>query len=72
LRLLSEVKTRGVSGLVLTQLTDVENERNGALTYDRVLKHDISAEKTAAALREQFGQWYGPGAARPHGAKKTN
>jgi len=29
------VKKPGVSGLVWTQITDVENERNGLLTYDR-------------------------------------
>jgi len=29
------VKNPGVSGLVWTQITDVENERNGLLTYDR-------------------------------------
>ncbi|MEI6809024.1 MAG: sugar-binding domain-containing protein [bacterium] len=29
------VKIPGVSGLVWTQITDVENERNGLLTYDR-------------------------------------
>ena len=29
------VKSPGISGLVWTQITDVENERNGLLTYDR-------------------------------------
>ncbi|MCX6875259.1 MAG: beta-galactosidase [Verrucomicrobia bacterium] len=29
------IKSPGISGLVWTQLTDVENERNGLLTYDR-------------------------------------
>ncbi|MCE9611285.1 MAG: hypothetical protein K8R23_13910 [Chthoniobacter sp.] len=29
------VKIPGISGLVWTQLTDVENERNGLMTYDR-------------------------------------
>ena len=29
------VKDPGVSGLVWTQITDVENERNGLMTYDR-------------------------------------
>ncbi len=29
------IKNPGVSGLVWTQITDVENERNGLLTYDR-------------------------------------
>ena len=29
------VKTPGVSGLVWTQITDVEKECNGLLTYDR-------------------------------------
>ena len=29
------IKNPGISGLVWTQITDVENERNGLLTYDR-------------------------------------
>ena len=39
----------GLSAAVYTQLTDVETESNGLLTYDRkVIKVDL--EKTAAAV----------------------
>jgi len=41
------VKKPGVSGLVWTQITDVENERNGLLTYDRG-KFTEDPEKVAA------------------------
>ena len=41
------VKKPGVSGLVWTQITDVENERNGLLTYDRG-KFNEDPEKVAA------------------------
>lgn len=44
--MLSEYKARsGMSGAVFTQLTDVEQEINGFLTYDRVLKVDTSQIK---------------------------
>jgi len=42
----------GLSALVLTQLTDVENETNGTLTYDRQLKPKISAQGSAAGIAE--------------------
>ena len=60
---LPQVKSPGCSGLVLTQLTDVENEKNGAIKYDRTLKGNIPAEKTGTEMREKLKQWYGPGAA---------
>jgi beta-galactosidase/beta-glucuronidase len=41
------VKKPGVSGLVWTQLTDVENERNGLMSYDRGTFHE-DPEKVAA------------------------
>ncbi|MCX6928956.1 MAG: hypothetical protein NT154_37955 [Verrucomicrobia bacterium] len=37
----------GVSGMIYTQLTDVENELNGLLTYDRLPK--INVQRIAAA-----------------------
>ena len=42
IRMLSQFKSaNGMSGAVFTQLTDVEQEVNGFLTYDRVSKVDI-------------------------------
>ncbi len=41
------VNKPGVSGMIYTQLTDVENELNGLLTYDRLPK--INVQRTAAA-----------------------
>ena len=39
---------KGLAGSVYTQTTDVENEVNGLLTYDRkVLKYDSEALKKA-------------------------
>ena len=48
LRFLDQVRSPGASGLVLTQTTDVEYERNGALTYDRILKNPQELERNAA------------------------
>ena len=64
-----EVKSPGVSGLVLTQLTDVENERNGAIHYDRTAKDNVPVEQTGAEMREQLKAWYGPGAPSRLGIK---
>jgi hypothetical protein len=44
----------GLSAVVLTQLTDVENETNGALKYDRTLKPQIPLEKTGAEIIEKL------------------
>jgi hypothetical protein len=41
------VSKPGVSGMIYTQLTDVENELNGLLTYDRLPK--VNVQRTAAA-----------------------
>ncbi|MEI8372838.1 MAG: sugar-binding domain-containing protein [Planctomycetota bacterium] len=65
LRHIAAVKA-SVSGLVLTQITDVENEsNNGALTYDRRLKGRSTPEQIQAQLREAFRPWNGPGPDRP-------
>ncbi|MFO0926676.1 MAG: glycoside hydrolase family 2 TIM barrel-domain containing protein, partial [Gemmataceae bacterium] len=46
-------KTHGLSGAVYTQLTDVETEANGLITYDRaVIKVDL--KRVAAANRGDF------------------
>lgn len=44
------IEAPGVSGMIYTQLTDVENELNGLLTYDRQLK--IDPHRLAAAHAE--------------------
>jgi beta-galactosidase/beta-glucuronidase len=44
------VEKPGVSGMIYTQLTDVENELNGLLTYDRLPK--VNVQRTAAAHGE--------------------
>jgi hypothetical protein len=52
-RKLAELKEKGLSAAVYTQLTDVETEANGLLTYDReVIKPNL--EKIAAANRFDF------------------
>jgi len=45
----------GISGLAYTQITDVENERNGFLTYDRS-KFKKDTVKWAAENKKHFGQ----------------
>lgn len=55
LRRLWDLKGRGLSGGIYTQLTDVEGECNGLLTYDReVLK--VDAERAGRAARGQFSR----------------
>jgi hypothetical protein len=52
-RLLQEdVERKGLSAIIITQLTDVENETNGALTYDRILKGKIPAEQVGESVRK--------------------
>lgn len=41
-QILTFKSTRGLSAAVYTQITDVELECNGLLTYDRILKSDVS------------------------------
>lgn len=43
-------KSQALSAVVYTQLTNVENERNGLLTYDRAVIQ-VDADKIAAANR---------------------
>jgi hypothetical protein len=50
---LSESNTLTISGMVNTQLTDVENETNGALNYDRTTKADVPLEKNGTDLIEK-------------------
>ena len=59
-RLLPEVESLALSAVVITQLTDVENEKNGALTYDRVLKGKIPAELKGAEMRAKLAKGLGP------------
>jgi beta-galactosidase/beta-glucuronidase len=46
----------GISGLVLTQITDVEKERNGLLKYDRST-FKIDFEKWSKANRNWYSKW---------------
>jgi beta-galactosidase/beta-glucuronidase len=50
-----------VSGFCYTQLTDIEQETNGLLTYDR--KPKVDAESVAAIHRTLFGEARAPAAA---------
>ena len=59
-RLLPEVEALALSAVVITQLTDVENEKNGTLTYDRLLKGNLPAEKRGAEMRAKLLQALGP------------
>ena len=48
----------GVSAFVYTQISDVEDETNGFMTYDReVLK--VDAEKTRALMQRVYEAFYG-------------
>jgi len=49
------VRNPGISGLVWTQLTDVENERNGLLSYDRS-KFSEDPKQVAARNAEYAGK----------------
>lgn len=48
-------KSKGLSGAVYTQLTDVETEANGLTTYDRAVTK-VDLERVAAANRGDFTQ----------------
>ena len=53
-RMLADLQKKGLCAAVYTQITDVETEANGLLTYDRaIIKPD--ADKIAAANRFKFG-----------------
>ena len=53
-RKMAELQKKGLCAAVYTQITDVETEANGLLTYDRaIIKPDL--EKIAAANRFEFG-----------------
>ncbi len=55
-QLMPEVESLGLSAFIITQLTDVENEKNGTLTYDRVLKGAVSAEEIGKQMSEQVSK----------------
>src|ERR1019366_3350735 len=46
----------GFAGLCYTQLTDVEQEINGLMTYDRKLKFDAQKLREINALVHQWGR----------------
>lgn len=48
-QVIPHIKSQGLCGLVYTQVSDVEDETNGLLTYDRqVLKVNVDAVKTVS------------------------
>jgi beta-galactosidase/beta-glucuronidase len=53
---LPEIETQALSAIVITQLTDVENEKNGILTYDRVLKGNTPVEEIGKKIRERLSK----------------
>jgi hypothetical protein len=52
------VKDPGISGYVWTEISDVENERNGLMTYDRS-KFNEDPEKVAAENERFYGEAMG-------------
>ena len=59
------VKTPGISGLVWTQITDVENERNGLLTYEREKFAEDPAKIAAANAQAEAQDTHVPGPENP-------
>ncbi len=51
---LKSLEGKGISGMVLTQLTDVENETNGPIKYDRTPKGAVTLEKTGETIVQAF------------------
>jgi hypothetical protein len=51
---LKSLEGKGISGMVLTQLTDVENETNGPIKYDRTPKGPLTLEKTGQTIVQAF------------------
>ena len=51
------IDSPGVSGLVYTQLTDVENEKNGLLTYDRQPKPNQMPDEVFKVNQDLFGKY---------------
>jgi hypothetical protein len=49
------VKDPGISGYVWTQISDIENERNGLMTYDRS-EFTEDPEKVAAENEQYYGE----------------
>ena len=54
-QVLPEIK-KGLSGLIITQVSDIEDETNGLITYDRkVLKVDeTKMQEINKALQNEF------------------
>ncbi len=50
----------GVSGFIYTQTTDVENEKNGLLTYTREIRKKFPVDEIAALNQTLFGAWMTP------------
>ena len=48
-KIIQQLKKRGLAGAIYTQTTDVENEINGLMTYDRIPKIDAPNLKQVVA-----------------------
>jgi hypothetical protein len=46
---------RGLSAAVYTQLSDVENEVNGFLTYDRTTVRKVNPDAVQHSVRKLYG-----------------
>lgn len=56
LETLRDLAARGLSAAVYTQLSDVENEVNGFLTYDRTTMQKVDPDNLQHAVRKLYGQ----------------
>lgn len=57
--MLKRCQGTGISGCIVTQLTDVENEHNGALKYDRTMSPNAALEKDIPAGMRRVLHTYG-------------
>jgi hypothetical protein len=54
LETVKDLATKGLSAAVYTQLTDVENEVNGFLTYDRTTGQKVNPDTLQHAVRKLY------------------
>ena len=62
----------GLSGAIYTQLTDVEQEANGLMTYDRLPKMDLNVIRNANRMPVGTPGAFVPAALEPGTASATN
>ena len=70
LRMLKELKAKGIAGGVYTQTTDVEGEINGLMTYDRAVAK-IPAKELAALHKLLFAPVRSRDSAQPRPAEQV-